>query len=67
MTHRFISQTDKTFKISLPKPEGGYWYRSIGHVQPDELRGLELALNERDEMGKQLWQKFWLMSDDKIV
>jgi hypothetical protein len=60
MTHRIISQTDKTFKISLPKPEGGYWYRSVGYVCIGETHGLELALSGRNSMGKKLWRKFWL-------
>ncbi|WP_240207704.1 Fe3+-citrate ABC transporter substrate-binding protein [Vibrio sp. CyArs1] len=56
---RFISKGKNAFKLSIPKPEGRYIYRSIGYVRIGEEIALKKAIKERNRLGKQSWGKFW--------
>lgn len=56
---RFISKSDVAFKITIPRPHGGYLYRTVGLLRLGEEKALRKALKERDQLGKELWGKFW--------
>lgn len=56
---RFISKSDVAFKITIPRPEGGFLYRTVGLLRLGEDKALSKAINERDQLGKELWGKFW--------
>lgn len=57
--YRFISKSKNSFKISIPKPEGGYFYRTLGYLKIGEEQALLNAIKERNINGKKLWGKFW--------
>ncbi|MCG9576061.1 hypothetical protein L1D14_07390 [Vibrio tubiashii] len=57
--YRFISKGTTAFKISIPKPEGGYRYKSIGFKRIGEQEALRKAIIERNKLGKEEWKKFW--------
>ncbi|ELP5898618.1 Fe3+-citrate ABC transporter substrate-binding protein [Vibrio vulnificus] len=56
---RFISKSDVAFKITIPRPHGGYLYRTVGLLKLGEEKALRRAIKERDQLGKGLWGKFW--------
>lgn len=59
--YRFITKAEKQmcFKISVPKPEGGHQYASVGYFRLGERRAMRKAINKRNKIGKRLWGKFW--------
>lgn len=59
--YRFISKSEKqrSFKISVPKPEGGHQYASVGYAKLGERRAMRKAINKRNKIGKRLWGKYW--------
>lgn len=57
--YRFITRSKTSYKITIPKPEGGFYYRSLGFQRIGESEGLQLAISERNRMGSILWRKFW--------
>ncbi|EMY6611263.1 hypothetical protein [Vibrio harveyi] len=56
---RFISKGKTAFKISMPRPEGGYRYKSIGFKRIGEQKAIRKAITERNKLGKAEWGKFW--------
>ncbi|HAV1574506.1 TPA: Fe3+-citrate ABC transporter substrate-binding protein [Vibrio parahaemolyticus] len=57
--YRFISKGKTAFKISIPKPDGSYTYRTVGFVRLGEEKALKKAIIERNKKGKEIWGKFW--------
>ncbi|HHF2940539.1 TPA: Fe3+-citrate ABC transporter substrate-binding protein [Vibrio diabolicus] len=57
--YRFITKKKTCYSVSVPKPEGGYIYRSVGFVRIGEKKGLRKATKIRNQIGKELWGRFW--------
>lgn len=59
--YRFITKSENNtcFKVSVPKPEGGYQYASLGYLKLGERRAMRVAINKRNKIGKHLWGKYW--------
>ncbi|WP_432773903.1 hypothetical protein [Vibrio parahaemolyticus] len=59
--YRFISEAKRgsTFKVTIPMPEGGYFYASVGYKRIGKRRGIRKAVNVRNKAGKKLWGKHW--------
>jgi hypothetical protein len=66
---RFISVGKTAIKVSLPTPDGGYHYRSIGFKKIGKSEAVKLAVQERNRIGKQLWEKHWhrVVSDHTLL
>lgn len=56
---RFISKGKTAFKIRIHKPDDTLLHRSVGFVRLGEEKALKKAIKLRNELGKQLWGKFW--------
>ncbi len=59
--YRFITKSEKQFcfKVSVPKPEGGYQYASVGYFRVGERKAMRKAIKKRNQIGKLLWGKHW--------
>ncbi|UTZ44556.1 Fe3+-citrate ABC transporter substrate-binding protein [Vibrio campbellii] len=59
--YRFITKAanQPCFKVSVPKPEGGYQCASVGYLRIGERRGMRKAINLRNKIGEKLWGKYW--------
>lgn len=57
--YRFISEGVESIKIQIPKPAGGFYYKSIGHKKMGLDKALKVAISERNKQGKKLWKGFW--------
>ncbi|WP_147422115.1 Fe3+-citrate ABC transporter substrate-binding protein [Vibrio harveyi] len=59
--YRFITKSERNtcFKVSVPKPEGGCQYASVGYFRIGERRAMRAAINKRNKIGKRLWGKYW--------
>lgn len=57
--HRFISKGKTAFKIHIHTPEDTVLHRSVGFVRIGEEKGLKKAIKLRNELGQQMWGKFW--------
>lgn len=57
--YRFISEVKEGYKVSVPKPEGGYFYATVGSVKLGRKKALRKALKIRNKEGKKLWGKYW--------
>lgn len=63
--YRFISKSNVAFKITIPRPLGGYVYRTVGLLKLGEEEAFNKAIKERDQLGQKTWGKFWnkILSD----
>ncbi len=68
-SYRFISKANNVYKVSVPKPQGGYRYKSIGFKKIGEEKALKIAVAERNKIGKEEWGKFWskVLSDNTLL
>ena len=61
--YRFISRKDHStspcFTVTIPKPEGGRFYASIGRKRLGDKAALRKAIKIRNKNGKQIWGKHW--------
>ncbi|GAD77795.1 hypothetical protein VAZ01S_092_00060 [Vibrio azureus NBRC 104587] len=57
--HRFISKGKTAFKIHIHTPDDTVLHRSVGYVRIGEEKGLKKAIQLRNELGKDMWGKFW--------
>lgn len=57
--YRFITLSESAVKICIPKPNGGYFYKTIGHKKIGEEQALKKAIKERNKHGKRIWSKHW--------
>ena len=57
--YRFISKGKTAFKIHIHTPDDKVLHRSVGFVRIGEEKALKKALNLRNELGCEMWGKFW--------
>lgn len=57
--HRFISKGKTAYKIHIHTPDDTILHRSVGFIRIGEKKALEKALQKRNELGKEMWGKFW--------
>ncbi|EGR0099777.1 TPA: Fe3+-citrate ABC transporter substrate-binding protein [Vibrio vulnificus] len=57
--HRFISKGKTAFKIHIHTPDDKVLHRSIGFVKLGEKKALQKAIKMRNELGREMWGKFW--------
>lgn len=57
--YRFISKGKTAFKIHIHTPDDTVLHRSVGFVRMGEDKALKKTIKLRDELGRQLWGKFW--------
>jgi hypothetical protein len=57
--HRFISKQDQVFKVHVHAPDDKVVHRSIGCTKIGDKEGLKKAIQIRNEIGKELWGKYW--------
>lgn len=67
--HRFISQSKTAFKIHIHTPDDTVVHRSVGFIKIGEKEGLKKAIALRNELGKEMWGKFWgkLLKDPYLM
>ncbi len=67
--YRFISKNRNTFKIHIHTPDDKTLFRTIGFVRIGESKGLKKAIKLRNELGKDMWGKFWrrLLNDPYLL
>ena len=67
--HRFISKAKTAFKIHIHMPDDTVLHRSVGYVRIGEEKGLNKAIKLRDELGSEVWGKFWrrLLNDPYLM
>lgn len=57
--HRFISKGKTAYKIHIHAPDDKVVHRSVGFIRIGEKKALEKAIQLRNELGKEMWGKFW--------
>lgn len=57
--HRFISKGKTAFKIHIHTPDDTILHRSVGFVRLGEKKALDKTIKLRNELGKEMWGKFW--------
>lgn len=57
--HRFISKAKTAFKIHIHMPDDSVLHRSVGYIRLGEEKGLKKAIKLRNELGSEMWGKFW--------
>ncbi|ATC60197.1 Fe3+-citrate ABC transporter substrate-binding protein [Vibrio anguillarum] len=57
--HRFISESDKCFKIHIHCPDDTVLHRSVGHKRLGKRKALRKAIAMRNELGSKMWGKHW--------
>ncbi|AUW02765.1 Fe3+-citrate ABC transporter substrate-binding protein [Vibrio campbellii] len=67
--HRFISKGKTAFKIHIHTPDDTVLHRSVGFVRIGEKKGLKKAIKLRNELGREMWGKFWrrLLKDPYLM
>ncbi|EJN6827384.1 Fe3+-citrate ABC transporter substrate-binding protein [Vibrio cidicii] len=67
--HRFISKGRTAFKIHIHTPDDTVLHRSIGFIKMGEKKALQKAIKMRNELGKEMWGKFWrrLLKDPHLM
>ncbi|MDP2571100.1 Fe3+-citrate ABC transporter substrate-binding protein [Vibrio sp. vnigr-6D03] len=67
--HRFISKSKTAFKIHIHTPDDTVMHRSVGFVRIGEKKGLKKAIKLRNELGREMWGKFWrrLLKDPYLM
>ncbi|EMK3344972.1 Fe3+-citrate ABC transporter substrate-binding protein [Vibrio sp. YT-17] len=66
---RFVSEGKTAIKVTVPTPEGSRRFRSVGFKKIGREKAIELAVKERDRIGKEEWGKFWprVLSDQDLL
>ncbi|MCG3744702.1 Fe3+-citrate ABC transporter substrate-binding protein [Vibrio cincinnatiensis] len=57
--HRFISKAKTAYKIHIHTPDDTVLHRSVGYIRIGEKKGLKKAIKLRNELGREMWGKFW--------
>ncbi|PJC86031.1 Fe3+-citrate ABC transporter substrate-binding protein [Vibrio sp. HA2012] len=57
--HRFISKGKTAFKIHIHTPDDTVLHRSVGFIRIGEEKALQKAISLRNELGYEMWGKFW--------
>ncbi len=67
--HRFISKGKTAFKIHIHTPDDTVLHRSVGFVRIGEEKALQKAIKLRNQLGKEMWGKFWpkLLKDPYLM
>lgn len=67
--HRFISKAKTAFKIHIHTPSDTVLHRSVGYIRIGEEKGLKKAIKLRNELGSEMWGKFWrrLLKDPYLM
>lgn len=67
--HRFISKAKTAYKIHIHTPDDKVLHRSVGYVRIGEKKGLQKAIRLRNELGSEMWGKFWrrILKDPYLI
>ena len=67
--HRFISKAKTAYKIHIHTPEDKVLHRSVGFLKIGEQNGLQKAIELRNDLGNEMWGKFWrrLLKDPYLM
>ncbi|RJX71640.1 Fe3+-citrate ABC transporter substrate-binding protein [Vibrio sinensis] len=67
--HRFISKAKTAYKIHIHTPDDEVLHRSVGFIKLGEEQGLKKAIQLRNEIGLEMWGKFWprLLKDPYLM
>lgn len=67
--HRFISKSEKAYRIHIHMPNDTILHRSVGSVKIGEKKALEKAIARRNELGEKHWGKFWkrVLRDETLL
>lgn len=67
--YRFISKSKNCYKIHIHTPNDKVLHRSVGFVRIGEAEGLRKAVQLRNELGRDMWGKFWarVVNDETLI